>query len=429
MRWCAEGAAARRRGVVAVFVAVCLIVIVGVVALVVDSGMIRDRRQHLQASADAAALAAAIDLFHNYQTVTGGAPDPSGQGAAAARAILQDNGYSATNATITVNIPPQLSQSGFNGELGYAEVIVSFNQARHFSTVFGSGDIPIRARAIARGLYQPVADRIIILDPSARAAFNAGGNARILVDGTNIIVNSSHGEAAVSTGRGLAIEDGDMADSFTPTLRVNGGFSGPGRNFSPAPVTGVPPVADPLRTLPPPDRASLPTGSITQIGDNVTMTPGVYTSRVSFTNGQNVTMQPGIYYFEQGFIFSQPSASGTLTGTGVMLYNDSLNPSHTVEIVGQSSVVLTPPDSGVYKGILLYQNRQSTAIITLANNTTYTIAGAIYAASALVLVEVNGIMELKSHFISRMLDVAGSGELRFKDPDIDPRFRRIELVE
>ncbi len=418
-----------RRGVVAIFAAICLIVIVGVVALVVDSGIIRDRRQHLQGSADAAALAAAIELFHSYQSVGSGTPDPGGRAAASASAILQDNGYSVANANVTLNIPPQNSQSGFNGLAGYVEVIVTFTQPRHFSTVFGGGDIPVRARAIARGGYQPLMDRIIILDPSAPAAFSAGGDAYVMVHGGNVLVNSSDSQAAQSTGRGVDIQDPDLGDSLDFKVRVHGGFGGVG-GFLPAPQTGVAPVPDPLRTLPPPDRASLPAGSISQTGLNVTMTPGVYAARVSFTGAENITMQPGIYYFDQGFNVQTPgAASGSLTGNQVMIYNASTNPSDTIEIVGKTSVTLSPPTSGIYEGISIYQNRASTAVVTIANNTLYDFAGAIYAANALVLVEVQGTMNLKSHLISRKLAIVGQGDMNFLDPPFTPRFRKLELVE
>ena len=57
--------AERRHGVVLVLVAVSLVAILGIVAMALDAGLLFSRRRGLQAAADAAALAAAIDLFKN----------------------------------------------------------------------------------------------------------------------------------------------------------------------------------------------------------------------------------------------------------------------------------------------------------------------------------------------------------------------------
>ena len=61
----------RRRGTVAVLVAVCLIPVLGVVAIALDGGLLQHNRRAVQAAADAAALAAASDLYNNYGANSG----------------------------------------------------------------------------------------------------------------------------------------------------------------------------------------------------------------------------------------------------------------------------------------------------------------------------------------------------------------------
>ena len=56
----------RRRGTVVVAVSVCLVAILGVVALTLDGGLVVDKRRQAQAAADAAALAAASELFEHW---------------------------------------------------------------------------------------------------------------------------------------------------------------------------------------------------------------------------------------------------------------------------------------------------------------------------------------------------------------------------
>ena len=138
-----------RRGNVLVLVAVCLPVMLAIAALALDGGLLLTERRHAQAVADAAARAAACDLYQNFYANWG--TDPKGTAAASALLTAAANGYSndGTASLVTVNIPPQSGDHA--GQKGYAEVLVQFNQNRMFSSIFGSGTIPISARAVARG--------------------------------------------------------------------------------------------------------------------------------------------------------------------------------------------------------------------------------------------------------------------------------------
>src|SRR5258708_7426488 len=95
-----------RRGSAMAVTGVCLVVIVGVMAIVFGGGLLMMERRHAQGVADAAALAAAYSLYNNYGVDKG--LDPSGAAATAARSIASDNAYTndGTNSTVTVNIPP-----------------------------------------------------------------------------------------------------------------------------------------------------------------------------------------------------------------------------------------------------------------------------------------------------------------------------------
>src|SRR5438067_824748 len=108
-----------RRGTVAVFVAACLTVLVGILAITLDGGLLLNESRHAQVVADAAALAAATDLMANAPL--NGGTDPSGTAKASALTTAAANGYSndGTTSVVTVNIPPQ---TGHNiGNPGFAE--------------------------------------------------------------------------------------------------------------------------------------------------------------------------------------------------------------------------------------------------------------------------------------------------------------------
>src|SRR5262249_28785131 len=138
---------ARRRGVVIILVALSLVALISIVALALDGGTLLAERRQAQATADAAALAAASDLFYNYWTYSGA--DVGGTAKAAALAEAASNGYTndGTTSVVTVNIPPL--NGPYAGMRGYSEVIVEYRISRSFSNLFTQGPISVRARAVS----------------------------------------------------------------------------------------------------------------------------------------------------------------------------------------------------------------------------------------------------------------------------------------
>src|SRR5437899_2844222 len=106
----------RRRGAVLIIVAVMLAVILGVAALSVDAGNIYQERRKAQAAADAAADAAAVDLYTKYDANRG--VDVDGQARATALEYATAHGYTdGPDNTVNVNIPPLAG--AYAGKAGY----------------------------------------------------------------------------------------------------------------------------------------------------------------------------------------------------------------------------------------------------------------------------------------------------------------------
>src|SRR4051812_16822072 len=103
----------RRKGTVVVVFAVSLIALLSIVALSLDGGILMDKRREVQSTSDAAALAAANDLYANWwiTSTAYGAQfkglDPAGTAKAAALATAAANGFTngVNGCTVTVNIP------------------------------------------------------------------------------------------------------------------------------------------------------------------------------------------------------------------------------------------------------------------------------------------------------------------------------------
>jgi hypothetical protein len=415
----------RRRGVVLILTALCLVALVGIVAIVIDGGMLQDRRRHLQAAADAAAMAAAVDIFTNYPRH--GGSDVPGSARQSARAVAEANGYSNSGSTtsVTVNVPPNTGI--FAGKTGYAEVIITYKQPRFFSMVFGSDDLPITARAVARGEWAGGKIGVMALDMTAQGSLNSHGNGDINVNGAPIIVNSNNAEAAIGNGTN--------AHLLGPEFSITGGYStSGGATFEGTMLTGQRPEPDPLRYIPPPDPTSMPLGTDTVEhlpgGAKIhRLTPGVFRRGLMFSGQDTVIMAPGIYYMDEGgFSFS---GSGSLTGLEVMIYNKPLQgESQRIDISGLGAVTLTPPTTGPYAGIVFFQDRTSTEPVKITGNGMFDIKGTVYAANAPLMISGNGDFTLGSQHISRTIDLGGNGAFNINwNPNQVGKTRVIQLVE
>jgi Flp pilus assembly protein TadG len=454
--------AGRRRGVVAIFVAVNLVALVGMTALSVDGGLVHFHLRRVRATADAAAMAAATELFRTYPAYEG--QDPTDGARDAALAVAKANGFDndGTTSKVEVNIPP--TSGPYTGRAGYAEVIVTFNAPRGFSRVFGASPIPVKARAVARGAWVAPQAGVIILDYHDRAALNSQGNGAFTEAGGPVIINSNDPDAVVTSGNGKII-----AEEFY----ITGGVSLDGNAYfetQPDPdqiFLGTHPTPDPLEYLPPPSIP--PDGTITTTSlaggkKQYVLTPGRYSNLPSFSSGDVVILKQasansagGIYYLDEGGFIST-GATLTMdpdTTGGVMLYNappgDST--SHKVKITGNPSgtVNLAPLTEGPYKGIVLWQRREATVPVDVEGNGNFNIEGTFYIAGGELQVagnaktsggevtgyyldddgvQVEGGSRIGSQFVVRTLALSGNGNvnIHYQAPEV-ARTRIIALVE
>jgi carbon monoxide dehydrogenase subunit G len=447
-----------RRGVVAVIVALALVAVVGVVAVAVDGGLLYLELRRARATADAAAMAAACDLFKNYPTNNG--TDPNGT-AAAALSAAEDNGYNndGTTNTVTVNIPP--TSRIYAGQAGYVEVIVKTQVQRAFSRVWGSDTITVGARAVSRGAWVSPNAGVLILNYQGKGTLNAQGNGAFTETGGPVIVNSNNPSAVLQTGN---------AAMYAPEFDITGGVQvGGGANLATRPVAGqvflgTHPTPDPLAYLPPPDPTTLPQGKMTTTsiagGAQYVLTPGVYTNLPTFTSGDVVILQQasannggGIFYINGGG-FKSTGASITMdpaTTGGVMIYNAPASTalSEKIQITGNAggTVNLGPLTNGPYAGMMLWQDRNSPVSVLVEGNGNFGVTGAFYAAGALLNINGNGTTstgyyvdannnqvwgssQIGSQYISQDLGLGGNGNIHinYTGPKA-ARTRIIALVE
>jgi hypothetical protein len=452
---------ARRRGVVAVAVALSLTGLVGVTAISVDGGLLQLHLRKTRSTADAAAMAAACELFRNYPTDNGA--DPNGTAKSAALSVANTNGYSndGTTSTVVVNIPPK--SGNYQGQSSYAEIIITYQASRAFSRIWGSDTIPVVARSVSRGAWVGGNAGVLILNYQGKGTLNSQGNGAFTETGGRVIVNSNDPNAVVVAGNGAM---------KAPEFDITGGVKLSGNaNFQTQPTPnqvflGTHPTPDPLAYLPPPDMP--PDGTITKLSlgqgnTQYTLTPGRYTNLPTFQTGDVVILKQqsydgkGIYYIDGGG-FKSTGASiimDPLTSGGVMIYNkpSSTAESEKIQITGNSAgtVNLAPLQSGPYAGMMLWQDRTSPVDILVEGNGVFNVKGTFYAAGAKLNINgngktqtgtssgsytddsgnvVTGASRIGSQYVSLDLSLGGNGNIGilYKGPDI-ARTRIITLVE
>jgi Flp pilus assembly protein TadG len=428
---------AGRPGTVLVMFTICLIAIMGLLALVIDGGLLQAERIRVQAAADAAALAGASQLYQNYRTNNG--KDTGGGAKTGALAIAADNGYAndGTNSTVVVNIPP--ASGTYAGVAGYVEVIITSNQNRCFSNIWSSATVAVCSRSVARGAWVPFNASILLLDTGDKGAVSVQGNGAFTSSGASAYINSNSSTALSVSGGG----------SFqVSAVNITGGYSGSG--ITGTITTGVHPTPDPLAYLPVPGATGAPaipsaqSVTSTSLGGGVTqydLYPGSYAALQSFGSKSNVILHQassnsngGIYYLSSGGFNTGGNATLSMaTGEtgGVMIYNAGTGSGDTLNIAGNGGVTLAGLTAGPYTGLLMFQSRASTGAVSIAGNGTFSLAGTLYAPNAQIAVTGNGsASDVASQWICRELYLAGNGGVNIKYSNTAvARTRIIAVVE
>jgi hypothetical protein len=428
-----------RRGTVAVFVALALTGIVGVTAIAVDGGYLRDKKNQVQAAVDAAAMAGASRLYEEYPTNLGA--DPQNHAYNSAMSAFNKNGYSTSDgqSTISISVPPTTGiYAGLNG---FIEVTLTYNQPRFFSGIFGSAPIPVYARAVARGAWVAPNVGVIVLNYTGRATLNAQGNGAFTETGAPVIVNSNNASAVVDAGNGsLIAPEFDITGNYTSS--GNGGLTT--RPTDNNVYTGVHPTPDPLAYLPVPTQPSAGNMTTVSLGNGntqYTLSPGAYTNLPNFNTGDVVIFKQasagnnGIFYITGGGFNSQGATiqmDSSTTG-GMMIYNAGTGSNDKINITGNSagSVTITPLTDGIYQGMSIFQNRSATQNIQIEGNGTFSIRGTIYGASAMLQATGNGaVSNIGSQYVSQDLNLGGNGNISITyNGNQVARTRIIKLVE
>ncbi|WP_184872194.1 pilus assembly protein TadG-related protein [Mesorhizobium sangaii] len=329
---------------VATLFALTLPIVVGAAGFGVETSYWYYNSLRLQATADAAAYAGALEQISGSDKPTI---------VAAATQSAASNGLGS--GTIVVNTPPA---SGPNTANKAVEVIVNQNLDRMFTSLFTQGKVPEQARAVAL-ITNASKACVLALDPSASKAALFSGNTSVKLTGCSVMANSIASDALKLQGSATL-----KADCVISAGGVD--LSNPVTTICPAPITQALPAADPFAGLPSP-AASNPC----QNDNQATLSAGTYCSGMTLKG--NVTLSPGVYVVQGNL---KINANAAIIGSGVTIF---MSGSSTVSINGNASVQLSAPASGTYSGVLFYGDRTGNSASSTFNGTADSLlTGAIY---------------------------------------------------
>ncbi|RAZ86966.1 pilus assembly protein [Mesorhizobium hawassense] len=217
---------------------------------------------------------------------------------------------------------------------------------------------------------------VLALDPHADDAVNLQGSTNVAMTGCVIAANS---DAADSVNRG-----GSAIVSAACVSTVGGtqGLTPPNATLS----CGTPhekqyasfdPLAD---VVPPAYTLCLPVPN----GKTITLSPGTYCDK---TLSGKITLNPGTYIMRNVTI--KPGGNGSLSGQGVTIF---LMENSQIYINANEQVNLSPPTSGTYQGITIYQAHGNTQALTLNGGSGSLVSGFIYAPDAVITYAGNSDM-------------------------------------
>jgi Flp pilus assembly protein TadG len=355
----------------------CMTCLLGFVGFAVDVGVLLNAKRQMQTAADSAAIAGALEQSYTDMTTS-----------ADAAAALNGVTVGVNGGAVTINTPPL--SGAYAGKSGYVEAIVSQSQPTFFMKMFNFASMKVSARAVATlGDSNGCIYTLGTTGPDIQMT----GNASVSVANCGIVDNSSSNDALDLTGNvSLTAQSIGIVGKASDTGNVH---------VTPAPVTGIEPVGDPLASLPTPTVPSGCTNNVSLTGNKTqTLSPGCY-SGISATGNVTLNLNPGTYVINGGFGGFTGNVNINGTGVTLVLLGSS-------SLIGNVNLNLSAPTSGSYSGVLIDQPSSNTNAISLTGNAGSTLKGVIYAPGAAVTLTGNSGSNIYADFVVKSLTLIGN---------------------
>lgn len=386
-------------GGVMIYAGLALPILLGVSGLAVDGSIWFANKRSMQATADAAAFSAALEMTRINDDAL-----------AKSRAVTdaEENQYNpATGDAIQINSPPL--SGPYSGNNAAFEAIVSRPSPSFLSRLIHGEQVTVSARAVAIVANPGGTPCVLALDSSMQDAIKIN-NGTMTAGGCRVQANSRHARALYNFSGGVLEAD---------NVDLVGGYENDGY-MSSTPETGYLPVPDPFAGIPTPPVGGCDYTDLTFSNGYHYLTEGTYCGGISVSGKAEVEFAPGTYVINGGSLKTTGNQA-SLTGSDVTFYT---NGSSTIEIAGNGVVDLAAPQTGNYAGILFYgdPDAPSTTSHTVTGNATMLYEGYMYFRTAELKVNGNGNGEASAYVgaVARTIRFGGNGEMVFSyDPTDD----------
>jgi Flp pilus assembly protein TadG len=355
--------------------ALSLPVVIGGVGFGVETTYWYRMSRSLQAAADAAAYAGALERTQGSDNATV---------TAVSVMTAQMNGYSGNAA----RIDPNFSSNGDPA----VKVELTRNVDRFFTAIFQTGSVGLSARAVATIGGSTASNNCVLALGSSTDNITLTGNADLRLTGCRLASNSTANPAISVTGS--ATLRADCVEAVGPvSLGSRATLSG-----CSAPVQRTQPVADPYGAI------AEPTASGSCLNANLAvLSPGRYCAGLKLN--KNTTLLPGVYHIS-GDDFAV-SGNATISGAGVTIFLDG---GSGIQINGNSKVNLSAPTVGSTQGILFFGDRGGNGTATFNGNGSSTFVGAFYLPGQSLNFSGNSNVDVAcSRMVARSVRWTGSG--------------------
>jgi hypothetical protein len=375
----------------AIVTAIAIIPLIGAVAGAVDYTMALNKAGQLQNSLDASALAIATsyDLGMSDEELTQYGRD-----------YYDSDMEGISNGTESFQYSDQLSSdlvalASSEGD----EIFITARSAIAHEGILGSFDWPMDRRSIVK-IKRGAPACVLALDPSASSAVKFQGSTDIGLTGCVIAANSKASDAVSRGGSALL---------SAACINTVGGTSGISSSSNvnldcPAPLEDQYPSFDPLKGVQPPSFSgcvNVPNGK------NKPLSPGKYCNE---SLSGVITLQPGSYVLDGGAI--NLGGNGSLKGTGVTIF---LLGDAEFSINGNEVVQLTPPTSGPYAGITIFQEKSNDNTVSINGTSDSYVTGFVYAPGAHVFYAGNSATTTLSQclrLVGNTVEMTGNSDIK-----------------
>jgi hypothetical protein len=315
------------------------------------------QEQTLQATVDAAALAAAKELSLS---------SANEKNVPAAIENYVKSYYKAHS-------PALASVTDVSSVVDMNAMTVSVDVVQPYKPPFGDGiglsNADLTVKSVAQIVGQPNIC-ILALNSSSNGTIDLQHNALVTGNNCAVFSNSTHN---------IGIKAKNSARLMASSICSAGGFQNSGANFSPTPLVDCPQFSDPLKSRTAPAIGACDPTLPTEVYDSRTLEPGTYCQDLTIGKGAVVELNAGTYVFKGARLVVDGNAE--VRGKDVGFYFDKDSEFH---FAPESEISIEAPVSGAMAGLVIFtahDMKAGTSHSILSEN-AQNIVGTIYMPTA-----------------------------------------------